>query len=77
MADEHELKINARGLSAPGPRMMVDSALESNPGRRLRVVVSGSEAAEDLRAYLAGTGATVKVDQVGEEFHVIVQFEDP
>lgn len=76
MADENELKINARGLSAPGPRLMVKTALEENPRRSLRVVVSNTEAADDLNAYVAEIGATAKVDQVGEEFHVFVDFGD-
>jgi TusA-related sulfurtransferase len=76
MADENELKINARGLSAPGPRLMVKTALDENPRRPLRVVVSNSDAADDLKEYASEIGATAKVDQVGEVFHVFVEFGD-
>jgi TusA-related sulfurtransferase len=75
MADDRELKINARGLSVPGPRMMTITAMESNPGRRMRVVVSTLEAAEDVRQFLGKRGVIANIDQVGEEFHVITELE--
>jgi TusA-related sulfurtransferase len=76
MTTRAELKINARGLSAPGPRLMVETAMAKNPNRFLRVVVSESAAVEDLREYFAGRDADVKVDQVGEDFHVLVDLKD-
>ena len=71
---EGELRINARGLSVPGPRLMVQSALEKGRPDQLRVVVSNDESARDLSSYLAGCGASVEIDQVGAEFHVIARF---
>lgn len=76
MTTRAELKINARGLSAPGPRLMVETALAKNPSRFLRVVVSDAAAVEDLQQYFAGRNADVKVDQVGEDFHVLVDLKD-
>ena len=76
MTTRHELKINARGLSAPGPRLMVETALARDPSRFLRVVVSDSDAVDDLTAYFAERNASVKVDQVGEDFHVLVDLKD-
>jgi len=75
MTTENELKVNARGLSAPGPRLMVETALEKTPARFLRVVVSDQAAVDDLQAYFGERGGNVKIDQVGEEFHVIVDME--
>jgi len=69
---ELELKINARGLSNPGPRMMVKSAIEGHERNRFRVVVDSAEALEDLESYFESIGATVEVDQIGEEFHILV-----
>jgi len=69
-----ELRINARGLSVPGPRLMVAAALEKGRPGAVRVVVSNDASAQDVREYLAASGATVEVDQVGLEFHVIAQF---
>ncbi len=71
---EGELRINARGLSVPGPRLMVQSALEKGRPALVRVVVSTSEGARDVGAYLAGCGASIEIDQVGAEFHVIATF---
>jgi len=71
---EGELRINARGLSVPGPRLMVESALERGLPLVVRVVVSTDEGARDVGGYLTGRGASVEIDQVGAEFHVIAQF---
>jgi TusA-related sulfurtransferase len=69
-----ELRINARGLSVPGPRLMTATALEKGRPAALRVVVSNEAAAGDLREYLAGLGARVEVDHVGAEYHVVARF---
>ena len=71
---EGELRINARGLSVPGPRLMVQSALEQGQPAQMRVVVSTDEGARDVGGYLTGRGASVEIDQVGAEFHVIARF---
>ena len=75
MKVERELKINARGLSAPGPRLMVETALKKNPCQMMRVVVSNMEAVEDLKEFFKAKQVEVNVDQVGDEFHVLVEFE--
>jgi TusA-related sulfurtransferase len=72
---EQELKINAKGLSPPGPRLMVENALEKGQCRLVRVVVSSRTAADDLRSFLRDAKATVKVDQIGEEYHVLAEFD--
>jgi TusA-related sulfurtransferase len=71
---ENEVRINARGLSAPGPRLMASAALEKGRPGLLRVVVSSNAAAEDVRTYLASRGASVEIDHVGAEFHVLARF---
>lgn len=76
MTSEQELKINARGLSVPGPRLMVETALAKGRYRSIRIVVSDKAAVADLQEYFAGKNQEVKVDQVGGEFHVLVDFED-
>ena len=73
---ESELKINARGLSNPGPRMMVKSAIEGQNCKRIRVVVNNTEAVKDLEAYFDSVGATVDVDEIGDEFHILVTIAD-
>ncbi len=76
MSNEHEIKVNARGLSAPGPRWMVKTALAKHSRVPLRVVVSDIEAVNDLAVYLSELNLISRVDQIGEEYHVIIQFED-
>jgi TusA-related sulfurtransferase len=76
MVTENEVKINARGLSAPGPRLMAETALQKGTCRLMRVVVSDTEAVDDLRDHFTRKGVTVKIDQVGEEFHVLLKFEE-
>ena len=71
---EEEVRINARGLSAPGPRLMAAAALEKGRPHVLRVVVSNDAAAADVREFLATRGASVEVDHVGAEFHVLARF---
>ncbi len=72
---DHELRINARGLSAPGPRLMLNSALAGiDRPEYVRVVVSNQGAADDLREFLAEAGASVEIDAVGSEFHVLARF---
>ena len=71
---DQEVRVNARGLSVPGPRLMVDAALEKQKPRLLRVVVSNEPAAQDVKRYLEGRGAVVEIDGVGTEFHVLARF---
>jgi TusA-related sulfurtransferase len=74
---ENDVRINARGLSAPGPRLMTEALLARGRPETLRVVVSTRGAADDVRAYLETAGAEVEIDGVGEEFHVLARFAHP
>lgn len=71
---DREFRINARGLSKPGPRLMVESALAQGRPELLRVVVSGREAAEDVGDFLTAAGAGVEIDAVGDEIHILARF---
>jgi len=71
---DNDVRINARGLSAPGPRLMAEALLARGRPGMLRVVVSSRGAADDVRAYLETTGAAVEIDHVGAEFHVLARF---
>lgn len=76
MMKDQEHKINARGLSAPGPRLMVEAALARSSYPSIRVVVSDKAAADDLLDYFSDKRDKIVVDQVGGDFHVIIDFED-
>ncbi len=69
---EGEWRINAKGLSPPGPRLMVKNALPELGGRALRVVVSDTDSVKDLQAYFKKLGRTCVVDEIGDEFHMLV-----
>jgi len=74
MSTDKEIKINARGLSSPGPRLMVETALKKGQFEKLRVVVSNQSAATDLENYLESLKALVEIDVIGEEFHILAEF---
>jgi TusA-related sulfurtransferase len=74
MGSENVVKVNARGLSNPGPRMMVETALAKGPCRMMRVIVSNEEAAADLDKFFATLNAVVDIDKVGEEYHILADF---
>ena len=74
MGSDKEIKINARGLSSPGPRLMVETALRKEQFEMLRVVVSNRAAAADIESYLKTLKAKVDIDAIGEEFHILADF---
>ena len=67
-------RINARGLSNPGPRMMVEAALADAKYESVRVVVSTKEALEDLRSYFESKDASIETDQIGDDYHLFATF---
>ncbi len=77
MGSDKEIKINARGLSSPGPRLMVETALQKGQFEMLRVVVSDKAAAVDIENYLKTLKARVDIDIIGEEFHILADFTKP
>lgn len=74
MNKDREIKINARGLANPGPRMMVDSTLAERDCDTMRVVVSSAEALEDLRTYFESIGTSIETDHIGDDYHIFVDF---
>lgn len=69
-----KININARHLSNPGPRLLVQNALAKDRYSRMRVVVSSLEAAEDLQTLFQEIGADVEVDQLVSEYHIVAVF---
>jgi TusA-related sulfurtransferase len=67
-----EIRVNARGLSNPGPRMMVEQALEKGGAETLRIVVSSVEALEDLRSYFTARKASFETDHIGADYYLQV-----
>jgi TusA-related sulfurtransferase len=71
---QQEIRINARKLSTPGPRLMAENAIRDQQPALLRIIVSSDEAARDVAAYLQTQGADVRTDILGEDIHVIARF---
>lgn len=71
---EQKITINARNLSNPGPRLLVENALSKGICARMRVVVSSLGAAEDVKALFLSKGADVEVEQLVDEYHVLAVF---
>jgi len=70
---DDEIKINAKGLSNPGPKMMVESALAEDKRRWVRVIVSDMSVVDELNAYFKKMGASqIDVDRFGAEYHLVV-----
>ncbi len=74
MYKDNEHKVNAKGLSGSGPRLMVEGVLKSGDVDFLRVVVSDVDAVEDLKQYFASINAAFEIDQIGDEYHFLVDF---
>ena len=72
MANNDEERIIAKGLNPPGPLLIVKKKLKTIQAKNLRVIVSNSEAAEELVAFFKERLADVKVDQAGNDLHVVV-----
>ena len=71
MKQDNELRIDARGLSNPGPRMMVETARARGRYNSMRVVVSSVAALDDLRSYFESLGASVETDHIGDDYHIL------
>lgn len=76
MGTNNEKRIIARGLNPPGPLLVVKKKLESTNARRIRVVVSGEEAALDLQKYFRDRSAEAEIDVAGDDYHVIIDLKD-
>ena len=74
MKQHNEITVNARGLKNPGPRMMVETTLAGGRYKRMRVVVSSIDAMNDLLEYFSKLGASTETDQIGDDYHVFVDF---
>ncbi len=76
MAGSEEKRIIARGLNPPGPLLLVKKRLDEFRGGRLRVIVSGEDAADELVTYFAGMDADVEIDRAGDDIHVVVDLTE-
>jgi hypothetical protein len=67
-----EEKILAKGLSPPGPLLIVKKRMQEGiKTPHVRVIVSNPESVDELVAFFRGLGAETKTDKAGEDYHVI------
>ena len=72
-----EEKILAKGLSPPGPLLIVKKRLkEGIRAQHLRIIVSNPESMDELVYYFEKRGAETKTDRAGEDYHVIADLAD-
>ena len=72
MAINGEERIIAKGLNAPGPLLIVKKKLETIEARRIRIIVSNDEAAQELLRYFRERSAEAEIDRAGDDYHVVV-----
>ena len=67
-----EEKIMAKGLSPPGPLLIVKKKLQEGiRAQHVRVIVSNPESVDELVSYFEKRGAETMTDRAGEDYHVI------
>ncbi|UCF05311.1 MAG: hypothetical protein JSV33_15570 [bacterium] len=76
MMNNAEERIVAKGLSHPGPLLIVKKKLPEITAQSLRVIVTGREAADGLAAFFEGRSASVSVDRTGDDYHVVVDLSN-
>jgi TusA-related sulfurtransferase len=76
LAGEEEKRIIARGLSSPGPLLLVRKRLDEFRGGHLRVIVSTDDSADELVDFFMEMGAKVEIDHAGTDIHVVVDLTE-
>lgn len=66
-----ELVINARQLRGEGPLWMLYEALQRQNVASVRLIVSDAQTANAVVQALQEGGANARLDQIGEEYHVL------
>jgi len=71
-----EEKLIARGLNPPGPLLMLKKKLaEIEHSGNLRVIVSNTEAADEIISYFREISADYELDRVGDDYHLIMNLD--
>lgn len=66
-----ELVINARHLRGEGPLWMLYEALQRRNVVAVRLIVSDAQTANQVVQALQEGGVNARLDQIGEEYHVL------
>lgn len=76
MIEIKEEKLLAKGLKAPGAILLVKRRLSDVKARYLRIIVTGSDVAEELLEYFDKRGSRTEIDRAGDDYHVIVDMKN-
>ncbi len=76
MTVSDEERIIARGLHSPGPLLVVKKRLGEIKTKQIRVIVSFSDAADELVRFFREGGASTEIDRAGDDFHVLADLKN-
>ena len=65
-------EVDARGLSCPEPALMAMDAMDSNPGEKIRVLVSTATQKQNVTELAQNKGREVEAAQIGDDYELII-----
>lgn len=66
-------EVDARGYSCPEPLLMATAALKEHPGEPIRVLVSTTNARDNVENAASKAGRSVKITQIGYDFELVLE----
>jgi tRNA 2-thiouridine synthesizing protein A len=66
------VEVDVRGLSCPIPVVKTQKAIDEHPNEVLNVMVETSVTKENVSRLAQSKGYTVKVEEVGDEFRLLL-----
>ena len=64
-------EVDARGYSCPEPLLMATAAFKAHPGETVRVLVSTTNARDNVENAARKAGRTVTIAQIGYDFELV------
>ena len=64
------IEVDVRGFSCPIPVVRTKKAIEENPNEILVVVTETGVTRENVSRLAQSKGYTIKVEEVGDDFHI-------
>jgi len=64
------VKVDVRGFSCPIPVIKTQKAIEENPKEILMVITETGVTRENVSRLAQSKGYTVKIEEVGDDFHI-------
>ncbi len=64
------IEVDVRGFSCPIPVVRTQKAIKENPNEILMVITETGVARENVSRLGRGKGYAVKIEEVGDDFHI-------